>query len=232
MGLVKDPGLEGVTLAFTTEGGKASLAVEGTRRLLGTEMQAQLRQVGAVGLYTKLAEDVAVGGRVPFDGDSLLATLVGSSGPISGLQGDLVLDRVDPAQECAFLSGTIGFTEEVDKEGVRFAAKYRVTLSLEVDLETHDVVRAALQGGPLSRVWASSRECSRGTSTSIPRRRPSRRRTSRRPRAASRRSARGITACSAWSSSFRPAGCSTRTPRTSRSSSTRGWSPISRSRSR
>jgi len=102
--------------------------------------------VGAVGLRTKLPKDVAVGDRVPFDGDSLLATLIGSSGPISGIDGDLVLDHVDPVARRAFLTGTIGFTEEVDKKGVRFAAKYRVTLSLEVDLESHDVVRTALSG--------------------------------------------------------------------------------------
>jgi hypothetical protein len=142
----KDPGLEGMTLVSTHEGVDVKVKAEGGRRALNETLRAQIAQAGAMGLFTILPGQVVAGARFPFEAHGLIALLLDSDGKLRDFEGDLLLERVDAGTNRAFISSSIGFVEDLDKEGASFSAKYRVAFSMEVDLTRHEVVKAGLLG--------------------------------------------------------------------------------------
>jgi hypothetical protein len=146
-GLIKDPGYEGLTIVFTTEEGKTNVATEGGRRILAEDLLGFRQQAGATALWAKLPENIEIGAKFPFEGRSFIATLMNADGEIKEVEGQLALDRVDSSQNRAYVSGSVGFKEEVNKQGARFVATYKgALLKLEIDLTNHELVQVVFMG--------------------------------------------------------------------------------------
>jgi hypothetical protein len=142
----KDPGVDGVTLIYTSDDGKFSVRPEKGRRVLQKELESQLRQLDATGLFLRLPEDVAIGSKIPLRNAALVATVLSLDGELEGFSGAVVLDRVDPKTNRAYLSGSVRVTQVSTKEESVMASTFDGLLTLEVDLATHEMAQVALSG--------------------------------------------------------------------------------------
>jgi hypothetical protein len=161
--IVLDPGFEGITLVMTRSGNKGTVALEGggQRTVLKTEMNKQVAQVHATGLLVGLPMAEAEIG-VSYElkaaqrtdesrlagGQALFATLLDLEDEVEGWNASVALDRVNTKTKRAYLSGNVSFTEVGTTWAEKsYAAAYRGTFTMELDLERREMTKVTVKGG-------------------------------------------------------------------------------------
>jgi hypothetical protein len=145
-GRTTDPGLEGITLVLTTTDEKRTAVPEGQRRMLKTELEKQLLQVYATGLFAALPQTAEVGASYELKAFALVATLLDFEGDLEGYKANVTLDRVDPKTNRAFLSGNVRFSAPSEKSGLSLVTAYSAAIDLEVDLEKKEMAKVTMKG--------------------------------------------------------------------------------------